>query len=264
MAFYIRVFVEIHNDKRGVNDLSLNIGHVYQSTTCSSFVTLPHGQMGGKKQNVYQSVRLTPSVCPETGSNFKVGGPIWLGPLHDQDVIKTALQRLSNMNCKSPNMDLIATRSRIQGLLTSVSEELDVPLYYSLPSLSKVLQVATPPMKVFQSALINAGYNVSGYHKEPNSVKTDAPDHVVWDIMRAWAAKNPPKNPPQEDSAAAKILAKKSTIEVDFTNRLGSSTKGHDKVARFPMNPESHWGPKRKASGKRKTDTGTNDGQEET
>jgi tRNA (guanine26-N2/guanine27-N2)-dimethyltransferase len=62
MEFYIRVFVEINNDKKTVTNLSLSIGDVYQSSQCSSFIVLPHGQMGGAKGNVYQSRRLIPSV----------------------------------------------------------------------------------------------------------------------------------------------------------------------------------------------------------
>jgi tRNA (guanine26-N2/guanine27-N2)-dimethyltransferase len=259
MAFYVRVFVEIHNDKRGVNDLSLHIGNVYQSTKCSSFVTIPHGQMGGHRGNVYQSSRLTPSVCSETGAPFKVGGPLWLGPLHDQSVIRVALERLSDPNCPSPGMGWIATRTRLQGLLTSVSEELEVPLYYTLPDLCRVLHCSSPPLREFKAALVNAGYSVSGYHKEPNAVKTDAPSSVVWDIMRAWVEKNPPppKAGPADDSPAAKILSAKSSIEVDFSVRKSDSATGTTstiKISRFPLNPERNWGPMRKASGKRKAD----------
>jgi tRNA (guanine26-N2/guanine27-N2)-dimethyltransferase len=251
MAFYVRVFVEIRDDKKGVKDLSLNIGNVYQSSQCSSFVVLPHGQMGGSKGNIYQSQRLTPSACPETGSHFKIGGPLWLGPLHDQDVVKTALQRLADENCQAPNMKLIATRKRLQGLLTSVSEELDTPLYYTMPGLCQALKCTSPSNKDVKAALINAGYKVSGYHKEPTAIKTDAPDQVVWDVMRAWVERHPLKKDPPEDSATAKILAKKKSIEVDFTMPKGGLGGNGEKISRFPNNPESHWGPKRKASGKR-------------
>ncbi|KAL3904134.1 MAG: hypothetical protein SGILL_010187 [Bacillariaceae sp.] len=254
MNFYVRVFVEVHNDKKGVSNLSLNIGNVYQSTKCSSFFVLPHGQMGGSKGNVYQSRRLTPSVCPETGSNFKVGGPLWLGPLHDQDLVKTALERLSDSSCNSPNMELIATRKRLQGLLTSVSEELDTPLYYTMPGLCQALRCSTPTNLQFKSAIINAGFKVSGYHKEPVAIKTDAPDHVVWDIMRAWIEKNPLQKAPEEGSPAAMILSKKRIIEVDFTMPEGGLGSSKEKVSRFPMNPESHWGPKKMATGKKKKD----------
>jgi tRNA (guanine26-N2/guanine27-N2)-dimethyltransferase len=268
MDFYIRVFVEIYNDKRGVTDLSLNIGNVYQSSQCSSFMVLPHGQMGGTKGNVYQSSRLTPSVCPETGATFKVGGPLWLGPLHDQEVVSLALERLSSSSEEKekeekkdsvvvPNMDWIATRKRLLGLLTSVSEELDTPLYYTIPGLCQSLKCTSPPNKEFKAALINAGYKVSGYHKEPTAIKTDAPDYVVWDIMRAWVEQHPLKNTPVEGSVAAKILAKTKQIEVNFTTPKkdkdddDNNTSSNKRISRFPLNPSRHWGPKKKASGKR-------------
>jgi tRNA (guanine26-N2/guanine27-N2)-dimethyltransferase len=262
MDFYIRVFVEVYNDKRGVTNLSLNIGNVYQSSQCSSFVVLPHGQMGGTKGNVYQSRRLVPSVCPETGANFKVGGPLWLGPLHDQEVVATALERLmseDDPSCIIPNMEWIATRKRLQGLLTSVSEELDTPLYYTMPGLCQALKCTSPSNKDFKAALINAGYKVSGYHKEPTAIKTDAPDHVVWDIMRAWVERHPLQKTPPEGSVAAKILGKTKSIEVDFSMPKSGLSVGPNnntnakttRVSRFPQNPSSHWGPKKKASGKR-------------
>ena len=247
MAFYVRIFVEINDDKRGVQDLSLNIGHVYQSSQCPTFMTLPHGQMGGKNGNVYQSIRLTPAKCPETGSNFKVGGPMWLGPLHDKGVVKTALERLENESGSSPKMELIATRKRLYGLLTSVAEEVEAPLYYTVPDLAKALLCSCPPLQKTKAALVNAGYQVSGYHKQPEALKTNAPSHVVWDVFRAWVKENPPKKTPVEGSAAELILAVEPKIQVDFT--IPESMKTQAGPARFPMNPEKHWGPKRAATG---------------
>ena len=53
-------------------------------------------------------------------------------------------------------------------------------------------------------------------------------------------------------SVAQKILAIEPSIQVDLTVRkkdFPTST-----VPRFPMNPEKNWGPKPRASGKRKND----------
>jgi tRNA (guanine26-N2/guanine27-N2)-dimethyltransferase len=296
MNFYVRCFVEIHDDKAGVGRLSLNIGSVYQSTHCSSFEIVPDGKLSKKNSNVFQPSR-APTACEETGAPFKVGGPLWLGALHDQGVVLKALERVSSKDDGvAPNMALIATKDRIQGLLTSVSEELhDVPLYYTLPGLCHVLSCACPPQAQFKAALVNAGYRVGGYHKDPEAIKTDAPNHVVWDIMRAWCKDNPPKpsskkarrkeylqnkkkkqnknegenkeesgeaaatettpesttEQPSELSISEKILARASTIEVDFTIPKGGVGK-KAKVAKFPLNPQKNWGPKPRASGKRK------------
>ena len=261
MDFYVRVFVEVWNDKAGVQDLSLNIGNVYQSTRCPTFIVQPHGQMGGKKGNVYQSRRLSPGVCPETGAVFKVGGPLWLGPLHDKKVVTTALERLGNKKAVTTNasrldIQLLATRERLRGLLTSVSEEIETPLYYQLGDLCRALHCTSPKLQDVMAALHNAGYQVSGYHKEPTAIKTNAPSSVVWDIMRAWVQKNPIQNnkkEPDPESAAEKILSVPPTLEVDFT--IPKSFRQKQKVSRFPMNPEKYWGPKRKASGKTIADT---------
>jgi tRNA (guanine26-N2/guanine27-N2)-dimethyltransferase len=51
-----------------------------------------------------------------------------------------------------------------------------------------------------EAAIRNLGYRVSGYHKEPQAIKTDAPDGVVWDIIREWHRQN--HGPTPTDQAA--------------------------------------------------------------
>ena len=271
MAFYVRVFVEIVNDKQAVTNLSLRIGHVYQSTRCPSFLILPNGMMGGKKKNVYQSVRLPqPAVCPDTGAPFKVGGPLWLGPLHDLEVVQEALDRLLNKGsnqvdenvAKKLDINQLATKDRLIGLLSSVREELgeEAPLYYTLSGLCSTLHISSPPLKSVMAALHNAGYRVSGYHKDPHAIKTTAPSTVVWDVLRAWCKQHPPKTPPAADSTAHHILSVHPHIDVDFTIPKGNtwlrpSTGNLAGVARFPQNPTKYWGPKPKATNKTSSST---------
>ena len=95
MHFYVRVFVEVWEDKSQIKDLSLNIGTVYQSSQCPSFHVIPHGQHGKKNKNVLQTTRAPAyPTCQETDAAFKTAGPIWLGPLHDVDVLNEAIERL--------------------------------------------------------------------------------------------------------------------------------------------------------------------------
>ena len=112
-----------------VNNLSLNHGHLFQSTKCSSFHITPiatnafvaaqqqqqnnnsssdnttntENEKGGSKKkgqrtNVYKNGRgpcdLGEPVCGETGAPYKIGGPIWAGPLHDLEVVSNAITRL--------------------------------------------------------------------------------------------------------------------------------------------------------------------------
>lgn len=62
----------------------------------------------------------------------------------------------------------------------------DVPLFLSLHNLCSTLKCTSPSAVMFRSAVINAGYRVSGTHVNPLGLKTDAPMDVIWDIMRCW------------------------------------------------------------------------------
>ena len=193
MNFYIRCFVEVWDDKGGVISRSLDHGSVYQSTRCPSFHIAPHGQNSNNNKNVFQPARAPPApTCEETGGPFKVAGPIWLAPLHDYDVIDEAVARLELPD--GGTIHPLHRKTAIHGLLTVCGEELsDVPLYYTLPDLAHTLRCPCPPTNVFKAALANAGYRMSAYHKEPNALKTDAPNRIIWDIMRAWCKDHPPK-----------------------------------------------------------------------
>ena len=251
MDFYVRVFVTVHEDRNSVRDLSLRIGKVFQSTQCQSFVIVPEAIMGGDKGNVFRAAR-APSTCEETGASYKIGGPLWLGPMHDKAMVGKALERLSATKGGSskPDLQYITTKNRLQALLQHCAEELpDVPLFYRVNDMARLCKMSPPPLADIHAFLLNAGYRVSGYHKDPNATKTDAPNHVLWDIIRAFAAKDPPKKPLPEDSAAHAILAKPIQTKVDFRRPLKGLRQKRTKtdVARFPSNPRANWGPRKKA-----------------
>ena len=187
---------------------------------------------------------------------------------------------------------------RLHGLLTSVSEELsDCPLYYKLDELASTLRVTVPKLNEFKSAIMNAGYRVSSQHKEPMAIKTDAPNSVIWDILRCHEKLHPvadkrkmnkkerlklrkeenkksageeakegientvgedATNPPHL-TAGQSILSKEPKILADFTVPKDSVLRRRVKASRYPPNPEKNWGPMERAKGKRKsTDSGEN------
>jgi tRNA (guanine26-N2/guanine27-N2)-dimethyltransferase len=102
----------------------------------------------------------------------------------------------------------------------------------------------TPPRaEQLRSAIINAGFRVSGSHANPLALKTDAPPKVVWDIIRCWVKLHPIK-PPEPGSYPAAILSKEVETEADFRKAAGAvpeSVKAG--VKRFVQNP-AFWGPK--------------------
>ena len=72
-------------------------------------------------------------------------------------------------------------------------QELSVPLYFVPAKVSGLFHSSSPPLVIFASALLNAGYQVSRSHACAGSIKTDAPTSFVFDILREWIKSNPVK-----------------------------------------------------------------------
>lgn len=152
---------------------------------------------------------------------------------------------LKNLRADRKTPAELPTIKRLEGVLSSVQDELkDVPLYYVLPDLFSCLHSQQPAMLEITSAIKNAGYNSSRFHNEPKAIKTDAPNYVVWDIMRAYCRLNPPKSSKNKEpsSSSLAILAKPSRTVVDF--RLDNSLKIPQ--GRFVGNTNRDGGPGRK------------------
>ncbi|KAM7279457.1 hypothetical protein ACFE04_006591 [Oxalis oulophora] len=249
MDFYIRVFVRIYTSANEIKNSTLKLSYVYQCIGCESFHLQPIGRSIPKNNN---NVRYQPGFgpavpqdCADCGKKFNMGGPIWSAPIHDQDWVSSMLSSIKSMKDRYP------AYNRIFAVLTTVSEELpDVPLFWGLHSLCSTLKCTSPSAIVFRSAVINAGYRISGTHADPLGLKSDAPMNVIWDIMRCWV-KNHPVKPQPADQPGSFILSKEPVLQVNFSRALSSMSKAQaKKVARFLPNPEKHWGPKVRAGRK--------------
>lgn len=244
--FYVRVFVRIFTSPAEVKNACLKASYVHQSLGCGSFFL---HTVGKHAKNTYNPTLSTgDGLCPQTGRRFKIGGPIWNPPIHDMEWVGQLLTRVESYRGPYPP----ATRKRIHGMLTSVSEELpDIPLFYTLPDLCSTLHCNSPRMVDFQAAIMNAGFRVSQQHKEPQAIKTDAPDDVVWDIMRCWVKKHPVSEKRKGGSAPGEeILKREPKLEADFT--VPSSLLRKKPAARYQQNPEPYWGPKSRATGNKR------------
>lgn len=112
-------------------------------------------------------------------------------------------------------------------------------------------------MIIFRSAILNAGYRVSTSHARQDSIKTNAPHHVIWDIMRAFAEQSPTKRANTErlntESPYYRLLTKPSTIKADFTEHPDWESEARkNKLIRFMGNPHARWGPLGKATTQKK------------
>ncbi|GAB2288956.1 hypothetical protein Dimus_023262 [Dionaea muscipula] len=245
MDFYVRVFVRIYTSASAMKNTPLKLSYVYQCVGCDSFHLQPIGRTASKNTSVRYLPGFGPVVpqdCSDCGKKFNMGGPIWSAPMHDQEWVTSILSDVKSMKDSYPAYD------RIVAVLTTISEELpDIPLFLSLHNLCATLKCTSPSAVIFRSAVVNAGYRISGTHVNPLGLKSDAPMNVIWDIMRCWVKSHPVKAQPP-DQAGSVILAKGPELEANFTRAVASLSKAQaKKVARFLPNPERHWGPKLRA-----------------
>ncbi|KAL4368089.1 hypothetical protein GQ457_05G005300 [Hibiscus cannabinus] len=245
MDFYVRVFVRIYTSASAMKNTPLKLSYVYQCIGCDSFHLQPIGRTVSKNTSVRYLPGFAPVVpreCSHCEKKFNMGGPIWSAPIHDQEWVANILADVNSMKDRYPAYD------RISAVLTTISEELpDVPLFLSLHNLCATLKCTSPSAVIFRSAVINAGYRISGTHVNPLGLKSDAPMDVIWDIMRCWVKNHPVKVQPADQSGSV-ILAKEPVLQANFARAVASLSKAQEKkVARFLPNPERYWGPKLRA-----------------
>ncbi|XP_048484697.1 probable tRNA (guanine(26)-N(2))-dimethyltransferase [Plutella xylostella] len=250
--FYIRVFVRVYSGAIHCKKTTSKLSMVYHCVGCDHTTLAP---LGGFKPNptdknpgqVKAFLPTAPPVgelCEHCAQRHHLGGPIWSAPIHDIDFVTSVLHHVQD------NTERFGTWKRIDGVLSMVREELPVPLYYTVDKLFGRVHLETMPTLMFRSAILNAGYQVSYSHAAKNSLKTDAPAVLLWDIVRTWAQTHPGKPSKIEaDPVARHILSIEPGTSVDVTTRPDANPRSRrDGRLRFQANPAPHWGPGARAT----------------
>ncbi|KAG9099195.1 RNA methyltransferase tRNA(m5U54)methyltransferase [Ceratobasidium sp. UAMH 11750] len=263
--FYVRVFVQVRSAPIEVKKAFSKSATYYVCSGCQSHHAQPIGRVVEKVHEGNGSVNLTykaqsgPPVgpeCEECGSKFHLAGPMWSGPIHDPAFVSEVLRHVEEDPSK------YGTSTRMRGMLTVASEELDSPFYFTPSRLSSFFHCNSPPLELVASALLHRGFEVSRSHACAGSLKTTATRAQVYDIMRSWVKLNPVKmENVKEGSPAKKLLAKEPSGEANFAKHPKAISRSSDvKLVRYQQNPAPNWGPgsRPNASGnKRKRDEAT-------
>lgn len=203
--------------------------------------------------------------CEHCGFKTHISGPMWGGPLHNPHFIQSILNMLPGLDRNTyQTIDRIEGM-----LTTAFEEDLDAlvppgestpppsesatgggqgsaeypgvipridpaiqeryPFYFSISALSKVLHTSTMPYDAFRGALRHLGYRSTRSHAKPNTIRTDAPWAVIWEITREWVRQKMPIKPGSlsPTSAGAAIMAKsrENLQKADQENQALSTLK---------------------------------------
>lgn len=92
---------------------------------------------------------------------------------------------------------------------------------------------------------------MSSSHCAQNSVKTDAPQSVVWDVIRTWVQIHPVSEKRLQNSVVARqILSKESTTKITFDKNYNIVPNSLHGLVRYQQNPARYWGPGTKGNSK--------------
>jgi tRNA (guanine26-N2/guanine27-N2)-dimethyltransferase len=249
--YYIRVFVRVDYSPSGVKGCMTRSAMMLNCAECKTYSFAPLGWTSQtEKYTKYHVGRAPQNVneCEICGCTaFHMGGPMYYGPIHDQDFMASLLEHLRQDETAS----LYGTHARMLGIATLMSEELpDTPLFHTIGVLCRLVHCSTPPLSQMNSAILNAGYRVSGSHCRPTSIKTDAPASVLWDIIRHWAIRSGANlSKYSETTPARRIMARAPKLtEVSFELHPDADPPSRKfKLTRFEEHQGKDWGPRSRA-----------------
>lgn len=143
--FYVRIFVRVYSSPNERKKAASKTSLVFYCHSCKSFVTQPLGRItAGEKSVKYGTCPLSVgSSCPQCTGNYHIGGPMYSGSLHCKEFLAKMIDHIT------ANKENYGTNERMLGMLTVASEEIDAPLYYTIPSLCSAVRAMTLPLKKF-------------------------------------------------------------------------------------------------------------------
>lgn len=100
-------------------------------------------------------------------------GPLWTGEIFDKNFLG---------NMKDPKE--IREKKNVSRFISLWLEEADVPLYYTIPEVSRRFEINPPPMSRVLGLLRNSGFTASRTHFDPAGFRTDAPFDALKKILR--------------------------------------------------------------------------------
>lgn len=161
---YMRLYALVGKGAKNTDQSLENLGYIAHCSKCLN-------------RQVFKGMTpRIPSMCPECGGVWDVGGPLWCGKIQNSDFLSSMLEIVPNLNLNTENKAL--------KLLERCYEESDsAPTFYDLHAICRKLRTSVPPMDLIMDSIKEGGYDVSRTHFNPNGVKTDAPLNFIEKII---------------------------------------------------------------------------------
>lgn len=161
---YMRIFVRLeHGSQKAIGSIK-KLGYVHYCNKClyrgSETSSLP-----------------TRNKCRLCNGPLETAGKVWLGKLYDKDVVES-LKRQMSRNPSSYDQKSLK-------FLEAISKEADIPLYYSIPRITKKLKIGSVSTDLIIGMLEKRGFAASKTHLSNYAIKTDANIKIMKSCIRA-------------------------------------------------------------------------------
>ena len=164
---YARIYATVRKGKASANESAKLLGFLGYCPKC----------LMRKSVSSLESIEW---VCKGCGSKAQIGGPIWLGPLWDGDVVQRMVQRTPTVSS--------SRLSEIQMILSRTAEEVDnSSFYYRTDSFARSLRIRPPRIARVVEALRNSGHQASRTHFDPKGFRTNMKFEELVVLLRGLA-----------------------------------------------------------------------------
>ncbi len=158
-AHYMRLFLKLNAGADSSHASIKQLGYAYYCSKCG-FRTTEKGFFPRR------------SAC-ECGSLLQVSGKMWLGPLHDKERVAGIIQQFKSKAYDKKGLKMLQT----------IYQEADIPLYYSIPKMTKRLGIQSKSPVFVVERLRALGHAATRTHFDESSIKTDAGTSVINRIL---------------------------------------------------------------------------------
>jgi tRNA (guanine26-N2/guanine27-N2)-dimethyltransferase len=149
---YFRVFLRLRSGAKKADKSLSQLGYLWQ-------------EQNGKFE---YSMEFLPS-------RHSAYGPLWLGRLKDEELIRKISRDLSDIELAS---------QKTSKFISLLAEELDIPFHYDTHAIARRNGLEVKKLPVVIERLRERGYKATRTHFSSTSVKTDAPFDMLLDILR--------------------------------------------------------------------------------
>jgi tRNA (guanine26-N2/guanine27-N2)-dimethyltransferase len=169
---YVRVYAMLHYGAKKADEALENMGYVQHCFNCLHREAIKTMFPLGK-----------PDKCVECQGRLSFAGPLWLGPICDEEFSKLMEEELGHRAFKN--------EKNIRTLLALTKEESNAPqTYYVVDKLSSKLGLPVPPVKLIIEKLRDYGFRASLTHFHTRGIKSDASAESVKRVLREIVSRN--------------------------------------------------------------------------